>query len=134
MRRRPFALRVRLVDGRRVGHVGLDAHVVVVIHRLLVDVVVVSLEVVGELVRVAHHILPQVLGRGRRSAAMAAVGIAAILRILLRLRLLVAVDVSDAGDRLQPRGDSSRTANGVQVHPSADMNGGQSRHRRPTRQ
>lgn len=121
----------------------------VVIHHLLVDVVVVSLEMVGELVRVAHHIivahvavrptvmprilLPQMLGRGRRCAAIAAVGIA-ILRIILRL--LVAVDVPDAGDRLQPRGDSGRTADAANNAnaPNPNMDGGQGRHRRPMRQ
>lgn len=115
----------------------------VVIHHLLVDVVVASLEMVGELVRVAHHIivahvavrptvmprilLPQMLRRERRCAA-----IAATIRIL---RLLVAVDVPDAGDRLQPRGDSGRTADAANNAnaPNPNMDGGQGRHRRPMR-
>ena len=61
VRGRPFALlRVGLVDGGRVGHVGLRCELFLVImmmmmmaQLLLVDVVVVSLEVMGKFVRVA---------------------------------------------------------------------------------
>ena len=49
-----------------------------------------------------------------------AIAIAAISGLLV----VVAVDVSDAGDRLQPRRDAGRTADGPQA------NRGQSRHRR----
>lgn len=65
------------------------------------------------------------------AAAMAAIivvldriAIAIAIAAISGLLVVVAVDVSDAGDRLQPRRDAGRTADGPQA------NRGQSRHRR----
>lgn len=80
VRGRPFALRIRILRGGRVGlgHVGLDARVVVLfmgVVQLLVDVVVVPLQVVGELVRVAPIIV---------AAVAVAVAVAVASRIVVQ--------------------------------------------------